>query len=391
MSSILFEAESAFVGAMWNALRGGGQELPVLGREQLADLANLCFWTSLEEEEGRRVLGAVTLCQRRQAPLARAFTHPVPLTVSALTRLLMASPRSSLAVCGGPEGLHGWGLLDSEPDTLLRLRVAGLGKMQASLGRRVLALLFRGVEHIPAASDEEALNRMLLNAIGREYPDPRLDVHSRKFTRLVASCMLRHGQGGALVVVPAADDTWREYVRFGHSFDEPAARLLRDSVLALDEGMKEGARLYGVMMCGGAGPEALEDLRRRHDETMLLQSLTQSLSERVGDLSRVDGAVVMDTDLRTLGFGAKLHFRQDDFCVTTVNGVTGDSRTGVPLSELGGMRHQSAARFVHTIRDSDVVVVSQDGRLSLFSWSETASTVCVMQHLEHFMWDYRVA
>jgi hypothetical protein len=107
----------------------------------------------------------------------------------------------------------------------------------------------------------------------------------------------------------------------------------------------------------------------------------------VGDLGLIDGAVVMDLNLRLHGFGAKLLYGPQEFHVATLSAVTGRLRKTVSLGELGGMRHQSAARFVNTNRGCDVFVVSQDGRLSMFSWSEHLQTVAVVQHLEHFIWE----
>jgi len=75
--------------------------------------------------------------------------------------------------------------------------------------------------------------------------------------------------------------------------------------------------------------------------------------------------------------------------VTTLNAVTGEVRPGVPLADLGGMRHQSAARFVAGNKGCDVFVVSQDGRLSMFSWSDINCGVAVVQHMEHFIWEYQ--
>jgi hypothetical protein len=53
------------------------------------------------------------------------------------------------------------------------------------------------------------------------------------------------------------------------------------------------------------------------------------------------------------------------------------------------MRHQSAARFVFGNRGCDVFVVSQDGRLSMFTWSPSTGSVAAVQNLEHFIWEYR--
>ena len=47
----------------------------------------------------------------------------------------------------------------------------------------------------------------------------------------------------------------------------------------------------------------------------------------------------------------------------------------LPASELGGTRHLSAAQFVHEQRDSLALVASQDGRFTVFGWSQRAQLV----------------
>ena len=56
------------------------------------------------------------------------------------------------------------------------------------------------------------------------------------------------------------------------------------------------------------------------------------------------------------------------------------------MSELGGTRHQSAARFVRQHPDCSVLVSSQDGRMTLFSWSKDPGQVVAVSGLEHFAW-----
>jgi hypothetical protein len=47
----------------------------------------------------------------------------------------------------------------------------------------------------------------------------------------------------------------------------------------------------------------------------------------------------------------------------------------VDPGELGGTRHQSAAQFVQDQHDAVALVASQDGRFTVFVWSEGAQLV----------------
>jgi hypothetical protein len=357
--------------------------------DQLSLLCTACFWASLEVEEGREVRGTISICSPHSVPLARAFTHPVPVCVPELVALLTASPRSPLAVHGGPEGLHIWGMLDAEPEGLLRLRIAGNGILLASRAGRVLALLNRGVMAIPVAADEMSLSQLVGRTLGKERFLEQRGSAPARIIRVVTT-MLRHGHGGTLVLVPPENQSWRAGVSFRFCFDEESGRLLQHSVHDFEVGMDEAQRGYDDLVAGRGNCASLTGLREQYDAMNYLRTLSESLFRRVGDLGLIDGAVVMDMDLMLHGFGAKLLFGPEEFSVTTLNAVTGLLREHVPLSELGGMRHQSAARFVQANREVDAFVVSQDGRLSMMSWSERTGTLAVVQNMEHFIWEHRM-
>jgi len=396
MDTCIFKSDSAFVAAMRTSeLEHGGAADPgpsaralLADADQLSQLCTACFWASMEAEEGREVRGTLTLCSPESVQLARSFTHPVPVSVPNLVALLTASPHTPLAVHGGPGGLHVWGMLDSEPEGLLRLRIAGNGILLASRSRRVLALLNRGVMSIPVAADEVSLAQLVARTLGKEHSlEQRGNVPARLIR--VVTTMIRHGHGGALVLVPPGDGSWRANVSLRFCFDEVSATLLHDSVHNFQERMDEALQGYDDLVAGRTSCASLIALREQYESVNFLRTLSESLFRRVGDLSLIDGAVVMAMELRLHGFGAKLLFGPEEFTVTTLNAVTGALRGDVPLAELGGMRHQSAARFVNGNRACDVFVVSQDGRLSMFSWSERTQTVAVVRNLEHFIWEYR--
>jgi DNA integrity scanning protein DisA with diadenylate cyclase activity len=54
--------------------------------------------------------------------------------------------------------------------------------------------------------------------------------------------------------------------------------------------------------------------------------------------------------------------------------VTEPTEGFIPLnadpSQLGGTRHLSAAQFAHDQRDAIALVASQDGRFTVFAWSD---------------------
>lgn len=393
MDTCIFKDDSGFVAAM-QASGVESHEAAFSDRAaalladagQLSLLCSTCFWASLEAEEARRVRGTLSLCSPSASLLARRFTRPMPLTVPNLVALLTASPRSALAVHGGPEGLEVWGILDSEPEGAVRLRIAGAGILLASRARQVLALLQQGEVSIPVAADEASLAQLVARTLGKERSLEQRGNMPGRLIRVVTT-MIRHGHGGSLVLVPPEDDSWRSGVSFRFCFDEPSTRVLYESVHNFESLMGEATRGYDDLVSGRTSCASLIALREQFEAVSFLKTLSESLFRRVGDLGLIDGAVVMDMDLRLHGFGAKLLYGPEEVHVASLSAVTGRLRKRVALAELGGMRHQSAARFVNVNRGCDVFVVSQDGRLSMFSWAEHLQTVAVVQHLEHFVWE----
>jgi hypothetical protein len=55
--------------------------------------------------------------------------------------------------------------------------------------------------------------------------------------------------------------------------------------------------------------------------------------------------------------------------------IEGDTPTVMAPLQLGGTRHVSAAQFAQDQRDAIALVASQDGRFTLFAWSEAAGMV----------------
>jgi len=86
--------------------------------------------------------------------------------------------------------------------------------------------------------------------------------------------------------------------------------------------------------------------------------------ESVGNLAAVDGAVLIDSQLHVLGFGCFVDIPDlptDVLCLTG----TGELEKR-PSTALGGGRHRSAIEFCRRFAPAAGIVVSEDGRISLF-------------------------
>jgi hypothetical protein len=349
---------------------------------QLSQLCTTCFWASLEIEERREVRGTLSICTPHPRILARHLDNSPSVSVSNLVSLLVASLRSPLAVHGGPDGLHIWGLIDTEPDGLIRLRITGNGTLQASRSGKVLALLQEGEVSIPKAADVTSLAHLMATTLDKKQ---FLELKSNippKIIRRVAT-MIHHGHGGALVVVNPNEHSWERSLRFKYTFRKNETYYLNNinSNSLPSFGQDKKFRYFMHEDCIDSTHN--QDIKLNHSSTV-----KDMLSYRVGELSLIDGAVVIDTDLNLYGFGAKLEVKQTDFSITALNAITGSMLGRLNLSQLGGMRHQSAACFVNDNHTADVFVVSQDGNFSLFCWSDKLQSVAVVKNLEHFIWEF---
>lgn len=349
--------------------------------DHLCALVNQCFWASMHLEEGRSIRGTICICAPNEAPRARAFSEPVICSAKSLATLLTASPSTPLAVQARGQGLEIWGTLDSAPMFAIRLRVAGAAIVIATDGHDVIAVLERGEVHLPKKASDLSWVVIVANALDKAKTFPQRLAIATRIRRAVLA-MHRQGHGGALVIVPAGNDSWASWVSPGFRFDPTASTAVLGLLGELETAEKRFEELES-----GATPQIPQSLLPLFSKSVAVhQDLVNSMLRSIGDLSAVDGAVVMDEDLRVLGFGAKLGGSAGSFDVMVLDALSGESATA-SYSDLGGTRHQSAARFVLQNPESMIFVASQDGRLTLFAWVVDSGKVAAIRRLEHFVWE----
>jgi hypothetical protein len=187
-------------------------------------------------------------------------------------------------------------------------------------------------------------------------------VHDRDgvLARLAVS-MRAHGRGGSLLVVPTRGAAWRECMT------QPLLYAVDPPFTGLSQIVREGTP--------GGGE------RRRQD------ALARAV-DAIAGLTAVDGASVIDSEYALLAFGAKIRRRRGSPEVEQVvvsQPVEDRVQRVVEVGQLGGMRHLSAAQFAHDQKDAVALVASQDGRFTLFAWSERERMVAA-QRLEALLY-----
>ncbi len=196
----------------------------------------------------------------------------------------------------------------------------------------------------------------------------------------LANEMRRLGGGGTLLAVPSAKKDWRRLLEFKYGVKPPqeALSLIRaanvERIMSLPAMASAATPREQEAVAWNALP-SLKDLDSIlvGDRKSVAPAVASSL-EAVARLAAVDGALVLDDHLRVLGFGARIAGYPDGFAEPPLFSgrpiERGEGRfRPMKRIDLGGTRHQSAARFVDMEHDAVALVASHDGPLTLLYWA----------------------
>ena len=103
--------------------------------------------------------------------------------------------------------------------------------------------------------------------------------------------------------------------------------------------------------------EAFKELRSLRFEKDKLDEEIQDIAKSIASLTGVDGALVITTRFKVLGFGGEIIATSPTLTSVT---MASDQRKKVPIESFG-TRHRSAFRFCSSFEDSVVFIVSSDG------------------------------
>lgn len=332
-------------------------EARALGRHDLAPLPDsetieviidATFWASLRREEGYTPRISLAFLPPAQSPHPLVLHRAMPLDPGALARVAPAVERSGihLGVWREAGELCVWGTTRVLPIGCFVLEVAAPGllviKHHSQEGSRkfVNVAVLEGDrikivdEHSLAQTDCPDLVKSLLG-----FHSAAAWVRSTNTMVRLAVSMRAHGRGGALLVVPAGTDSWRE------SIVQPLA-------YSVSPPFRELADL-----------SAVEPMEPEPSGTAVAA---------IAGLTAVDGAVVITDRYELLGFGAKIARRKGHPQIEQValaEPVEGGETVLVHPDQLGGTRHLSAAQFIQDQHDAAALVASQDGHFTAFEWS----------------------
>lgn len=321
-------------------------------------IIDAAFWASLRREEGALPKISLAYLSPAEAGHTLTFAQRLPLRPSALARLAPAVERpgihlgvwrenGELTVWGTTRAIPAFGLVVEVVDSgllVIKHRVDPFGKFVnvAVLEGDQIKIVDEGFSLTP---DCPGPVKSLLGV------DTMMTFGTVDVLVQIAASMRLHGRGGTLLVVSAGNDDWRQ------SIVEPM-------LYAVTPPFSELAELIRREPDEADHHDWQDDLRRAVDA--------------VAGLTAVDGATIMTDRYELLAFGAKIarrrgHAQVERVVVTEpVEGAAVDVTTP---AQLGGTRHFSAAQFVHDQRGATALVASQDGRFTIFKWSQADELV----------------
>ncbi len=297
---------------------------PLPTRDVFAKVLDEVFWASMLAEEGRFCRLRVTYCNRDfrpQSELAYRLRKPIELDRHSLRRLSFAHDYKSGDILwqdsAGEPRIVGIRIPWSGRESLgLRVRVDFPGKFDVTwLSQRLLVFNRGTILRFSTSRDRtftvaEALAKLV-------FGENVKTLHHR----FLLATILKQGHGGSVWIIgsgvePAAN------IQIGYPID--------------------------------AAPSVIGDIAPESKPRRWLDCLAR--------FAGVDGAVVTDTNLRALGFGAFINMDGEDFALRW---HPPESAERVRAAEIGGGRHRSAIAFCKQNAPALAYVISQDGRVSV--------------------------
>ncbi|MCO4291549.1 hypothetical protein NF867_01560 [Solitalea sp. MAHUQ-68] len=318
------------------------------------------FWASLRHEEGIPPKFSIVLLPPELVENPLVFEQSIRLTPKNITKLApaLSGPNIHLGVWFENDELMIWGTVLHISTLCFVLEVIEPGLMVIKhrridgFGKFINVAVLKG-DDIKLV-DEESLSLndcpAILNSL-LGMPLPKFQNDSVNVLIELAVSMRAHKRGGLVLVIPEDSFTWRNSIV--HPINYPS-----------------NPTFTGISELMGQNAENRMD--------PYWQGSLKRMIEVVGGFTAVDGATILNDRYELLAFGAKVSRAESSFPVNeviTTEPVHGGSAVLMHPSQIGGTRHLAAAQFVYDQRDALALVASQDGRFTIFNWSNELEMV----------------
>lgn len=347
--------------------------------DQLRTMVQVVFAASLQRDEQRPVRPRLALLPHSRGAFAVRLKGPAELTIDNVARLSSAlTGYAALAMSFEGEAAGIWGIVRFPGDAVV-VEAQDPGVVGVHRLRPIAFFRAEGEQILEDGSDPSVVTTLMDHAL-RPLPtddqvegSPRARRRQDAVLQICASISaMRHG--GAILVVPKIG-AWREHLDLPYESDPPYSPLSS----AIDKALR--AQQKANQSEDGDIPPEDFDFWREGGADFYWRNYDRACLDVAG-LASVDGAVVLDERLDVLAFGAKIRPTSNLERVDTWQPLVGSALIDTLISDLGGTRHQSAARFVDAVPGSLAVVASSDGPTSLMGRHPKTGRVTVVRNVE---------
>lgn len=377
--------------------------------EQLREVCNILYSSSLLKEEGRPVRARVILAPPDAFSSAEGppdgthavrFTTSHPFTTNEIKRLSPAASFFHSVVAVWPDrdrGFRIWGVLNTGPRWMNMvaggrkpsgaeipypiIHVRDPGWLLFYQGYQLLAE-WRGREiygprldvfHSKLLNDrfaphrrglvEEVLNCCLPSTLGLDDYSELARLISLQFIRRVINLVRTSGHGGSVVFLPDGDAGLEAATRW---IDCKYTAEADDAGLRYRHLMQSIIRRVGELAPEGSTSEqAWEIFRSSADEELdQLEEAFFELARFLSDLMQVDGVLVLDRKVRVIGFGGEIRVDRNVFQVSQAIDLEATQLSNWNV-QGDGTRHRSVYRLCSVEPDVIGFVISQDSNVRL--------------------------
>lgn len=326
----------------------------------IESLIDFGFWISVRKEEGYSPQISLAMLRPQDSANPLMFGQPMRLTAKNIIKISPAvvKPGIHLGVWYGEEGLYVWGTTQDLPSSCFVLQVIEPALLVVKhrrlegFGKFVNVAIFKGDvvkivdEKSWGLSDCPSLLAALMGIMLPAYIGQSVNI----LVELSLS-MRSHKRGGLILIVPSNSDKWKESIVHPISYPiEPKFSVIAN-LLNMDVELREASGWQ--------------------------ESLLKAV-DIVGGFTAVDGATILNHQNELLAFGAKITRSENSPQVEQMivtEPIADSPSTVVHPAKIGGTRHLAAAQFVHDQRDSTALVASQDGRFTVYVWSDQLKMV----------------
>lgn len=338
---------------------------------ELANLVNCAFWASLLQEEGREVSISLCLISPDVATKSISLERELPFTPESLRKLspALVSPSNYIGISKSASGsLWIWGIGRFPPENSVRLEARRAGQVSIKIGFDNAAIFYPGAEPRYLGGQGMARFNSLMTLVLNVSDPDEADLNRSALLGELVNRMRRHGRGGTILLLPDfANLNWEV------SIAQPIPYRAKADQPSIAEISGQTIRTWNTV-----SENESDNAKRRAHFVQLSQNLDVEL-DAVAGMTAVDGAVLLNTNLKLLGFGAKITAGQQPSGPPNILvwELAHESKEfSMAFEKIGGTRHQSAAKFVAQHNLCGAIVASQDGRLSvMFSRDENQVTI----------------